>query len=135
MGLEHIAPLIEADAKKQVYAATWGHLFPKDDTYFGTIRVCTGIYGENCILSEEIHIDGSPWWYETLQSFVCDFLMDKEEGVVYEIYITATVVLHKFFWEPWECEGDEDVDITVPYKIEREIVITENPEFKEVYNV
>lgn len=125
MGLEHVAAQLEADARNAVYQDTWGHLFPKGDHYHGTIKVCTGVYGENCILSELIDVPGSPWWYQSLQEFVGDFLLDKMEGRIYEVEITATIVKHEFFYEPWECEGDEDVDITVPYKVEKEIVVTE----------
>lgn len=123
MGLNDIAHIIDGDAKKQVYAETWGHLFPDGDEYKGKLKLCTGVYGENCILSEQIDIDGSPWWYSSLQDFVSDFLMDKEEGRIYEVDILAKVVHHPTFWEEWEIGDDEDVDITVPYKVESEIVV------------
>lgn len=73
---------------------TWGHLFPQNMTepIKGKIRIAYGIYRDIIILDEQVEIDGSPWWYNTLQDFLRDF--DIEEGEVLELTINVHLHTH-----------------------------------------
>lgn len=92
MSIESAFAPAEVEYTNKVNCETWGHLFPENGYYEGTIRIAVGIYGDCIILDEAIDIEGSPWWKQEIMDFVHSFLQDKgDEGHVYEIDISVNV--------------------------------------------
>lgn len=99
--------------KQAVMHDTWGHLFPNESKR-GTILFACMTYDHIRVLHEQIDIDGSPWWYETLHEFAfqLDLLKIFEEGDI--IKVKCQVLLEKD-------EEDEDATVLVihPEQIEK----------------
>jgi len=94
MGLADIADKIHADAKRVVMHQTWGHLFPEDtETFGGTIQMVASVYGDTVVLKDTTGVPDSPWYYESLMTFVSEFLTDKEDGVVYDVEVICSVAI------------------------------------------
>jgi len=87
MGLNHIAPLIEADNRRRVMHQAWGHLFPDvDKAFVGSIRIAKSDYGDLIVLKDSSNVPSSPWWFSSLMDFTADFLMEHDKpGAVFEI--------------------------------------------------
>ena len=94
MGLASIAERIHADQRRQVIHQTWGHLFPKrPETFTGFILIAMSDYGDLTVIKDESNVPSSPWWYECLQDFTADFLMDRgKPGCVFKVAIRSSVV-------------------------------------------
>ncbi len=73
----------EAHYKSKVMESTWGHLAPKKNKiYNGYIVFCVSVYGDIVPINNKFKgLPDSPWFYETLQDFVCE--NSKKKGVVY----------------------------------------------------
>lgn len=72
---------------------TWGHLLPEiDKVYIGSIRIARSIYGDDCILADNVGITSSPWWYIAITDFVYNFLSKMDSpGTVFEIQVHCTM--------------------------------------------
>lgn len=81
----------EAHFKSLIMQDTWGHLFPKEEKYEGTIKIASSMYDGMVVLDEEIDISGSPWWYHSLHNFVNEFESEMEVGEVRTIPIVVVV--------------------------------------------
>jgi len=92
MGLEHIAPILEADARAAVLAETWGHLAPKrNTTYQGRVVFAFGIYDNGdlnpTVLAADFEdLDGSPWFYDCLHRDLLDRFTPGQGGTVWETF-------------------------------------------------
>ena len=75
--------------ENEVKSNTWGHLFPKDGYYEGSITVAQGVYGNVVILKEDIDIEGSPWWFQEINQFLDT--VEMESGCIYKIDISVFV--------------------------------------------
>jgi len=90
MGLQHIAPTLEADQHKAVVEATWGHLAASEGAeYQGRIVYAVGIYGDDylnptALVSEFDDLANSPWEYEAVQAFLQHEDTPKDAGCIYE---------------------------------------------------
>ena len=74
----------EAHYRSKVMEATWGHLAPeKGKTYPGHMVFAHAGYGGHLVIleSEWKGLDDSPWLFEAMLEFVCDF--PTEPGCVY----------------------------------------------------
>ena len=78
--------------KAIVFHQTWGHLFPKGDSYKGTIVLAETVYGQTAILKEDIEIASSPWWYECIHAWADEFLLRHETGKVYTVNVHVRIV-------------------------------------------
>ena len=98
MSMKEACAQIEADARQKVQHQVFGHLFPKEDeTFAGTARICQDVYGNTVILDDSSNVPNSPWWYETLNEWAFDFLLDhKDTGVVFEHEIMVHVSKHLY---------------------------------------
>ena len=73
--------------KRKVLDDTWGHFKPKRTCYTGYITFYLSEYREYGVLSTEIDIPDSPWWYECLMSLSNECTKDMEEGTLLKIKI------------------------------------------------
>jgi len=95
---------IEANHKRIVMTNTWGHLFPTETHYEGTIRIAYSVYGHITILDEQIDIASSPWWFEAVNEFACGMSDTMDNGDVIECKISVDIINHR---DPWECNDPE----------------------------
>jgi len=91
MGMAEVFAPIEAAKRAAIFADTWGHLFPKGPAT-GYIVVAHSIYRDVVILEEELNINGSPWWYETVHDFARERAKKMKRGSVKRFDITARPV-------------------------------------------
>jgi hypothetical protein len=83
MSLADVGALIEADNRRIVMAATWGHLAPeRNKTYRGHIVWALGIHGSDylnpMVLELEMgELPSSPWFYEAMQDFLSEVHREK----------------------------------------------------------
>lgn len=95
MSLASVLSETEAQNKSIVMADAWGHLFPTSAKE-GFIWLAVTEYRRigTVILKEDIDIDGSPWWYETIHDFAYEF--NKEDtyptGSVLKISVVVTPI-------------------------------------------
>jgi hypothetical protein len=79
------------DHYNKVQQSTWGHLFPSDGYYEGSVTFTHTVYGNCVIIKEDIDIDGSPWWFDSITQFMNDLYDEIEEGTVYVVDISVFV--------------------------------------------
>ncbi len=77
---------VEARYRAQVYKETWGHLAPrKNKVYRGYVIFALGCFDSGhlnpTVLSCEIGIDDSPWFFDALHEFLRT--LKGDEGGVY----------------------------------------------------
>lgn len=83
MGLEHVAPSIEAHNTELVMRDTWGHLAPqKNVTYPGYFTMAIGIYDSGELNPTILECNfgdlaNSPWFYEAIHEFTSGPLREK----------------------------------------------------------
>jgi hypothetical protein len=83
MSLAHVGAKIEADNRRIVMAATWGHLAPeRNKTYRGHIVWALGIHGSDylnpMVLECEMgDLPSSPWFYEAMNDFLGEVHKEK----------------------------------------------------------
>lgn len=84
MGLQHVIPQIQADARARVQADMWGHLAPKPRTaYRGTILFTHSEYGDMTLIRTDFgELPSSPWFYEDMTDFM--FGCKTVPGGIYE---------------------------------------------------
>ena len=77
------APIM-AEYKEATMQDTWGHFAPrKGKSYPGFVVFAIAVDGTYCLINYDFDgLDGSPWLYEALMSFIGDNA--KEQGVVYQ---------------------------------------------------
>lgn len=83
----------EARYKAQIYTETFGHLYPDQAAYEGTVLIGVDMYNnQNAVVLDEKGLpNASPWWYEAITSFANDNFY-KAEGRVYEVKIKVEIV-------------------------------------------
>ena len=81
---------------------TFGHLFPKARYFEGKVVLASGCYQHSVVIKEEIDIEASPWWYESINDFAFKFLEDKEDESIWEVWISVKIE---------EVEVEVEVDI------------------------
>lgn len=97
MSLKDIADQVMADRKKFILSQTWGHLFPDDGAAIkGNVIMAYTVYGDIVAIQDNMPVDGSPWWYASLQEFMVEFLdeYNLDPGTVCRIQAEAGVVIH-----------------------------------------
>lgn len=94
MGLEHVAALLEADARARVQAETWGHLAPEPGRkYRGFIVWVHTAWGEITPIEAEFDgLDCSPWFYEDIMDHIVA-LTQGDDPIIYTW--KGTYVKHK----------------------------------------
>lgn len=88
-------PINEANYR-MVQHQTWGHLFPANmvEPVKGRIRVAYGNYGDFIVLDDDVPIDSSPWWFDTLMAFVSDFAMESGEVIELNVQVHMRTIIH-----------------------------------------
>lgn len=92
MGLEHVAPSIEAMNREIVLKQTFGHLAPKKNTtYRGHVVWSLGVFGSEylnptvleCELGE---LQSSPWFFDALMDFLGKIHDNKPNGEFWSVH-------------------------------------------------
>jgi len=94
----------ESHARSVANHQTWGHLFPTEKQYTGTVRISFSIYGDIVVLDEQIGISGSPWWFHAINDFAWEASKEMEGGDACEFNITVDIVTHR---EADECNDPD----------------------------
>jgi len=107
MSWQEIGASIDAHNKKIVMHNTWGHLYPDQPNYEGTVRISKDIYGQTTVLDESNTLpQGSPWWHAAIFEFANEVSTDMEGGEVIAFKICVDIVECIEDQEDWLDEDD-----------------------------
>ena len=108
---EAFAPAI-AYYKSLVIHSTWGHLFPNQIYYEGTIRLACPLYGAGMVIIDESESlpGSSPWWFDAVHGFANDIGANMEPGQVLEIAISASIIQCEEELEDWQIDEEQEPD-------------------------
>ena len=97
----------EAHYKNVCIHQTFGHLYPEQTHYEGTVRIASDIYGQTAVLDECPNLpESSPWWYEAITNFTCDVSKDMEGGEVAAFKISVEIVEFIEELEQWQIDEE-----------------------------
>ncbi len=108
---EAFAPAL-AHYKNVCIHQTFGHLFPDQLHYKGTVHIASDVYGQTNVLDECPDLpNSSPWWYAAINDFASEVSKEMEGGEVAAFNISVDIVEIVEELEQWEIdEGDAEPD-------------------------
>lgn len=106
----------EAQHRSFIMHDTFGHLFPTEPAYEGTVRLAVPYYGSTgsvVIIDESDTLPGgSPWWFDAVNKFADEVGEDMNPGEVAEFKIKVNIVKCEQELEDWEAKEYEEEGLT-----------------------
>lgn len=96
MSIESAFVASDAHYRNVIKHDTWGHLFPEDlqGSVTGYIRIAKSVYGDVVVVDQNIPIEPSPWFHESMMEFVDGVSERMDDGEVWEIFTECWVDSH-----------------------------------------